>query len=48
VMIPAAVITPTGDPFTLFVVALPMYLFFEISIIVGKRMAKRRQVALTP
>lgn len=48
VMILAAVITPTGDPFTLLVVALPMYLFFEISIIVGKRIAKRRQVALTP
>jgi sec-independent protein translocase protein TatC len=47
VVIIAAIITPTGDPFTLFVVALPMYLFYEISIIVGKRMGRRRQAALS-
>jgi len=27
----AAVITPTGDPFTLMVVFLPIYLLFELS-----------------
>ena len=47
VVVIAAIITPTGDPFTLFVVALPMYLFYEISIIVGKRMGRRRQAALS-
>ena len=30
----AAVITPTGDPFTLMVVFLPLYLLYEISILV--------------
>lgn len=31
-----AVITPSGDPFTLFALAGPMYLFYEASIIVGR------------
>ncbi|MBP5488522.1 MAG: twin-arginine translocase subunit TatC [Bacteroidales bacterium] len=30
----AAVITPTGDPFTLMVVFLPIYLLYEVSILV--------------
>lgn len=33
----AAVITPTGDPFTLMVVFLPLYLLYELSIIVVKK-----------
>lgn len=32
----AAVITPTGDPFTLMVVFLPIYLLFEVSILLVK------------
>jgi len=27
----AAIITPTGDPFTLMVVFLPIYLLYEVS-----------------
>ncbi len=42
VVILGAVITPTGDPFTLAVVGVPMYLFFEISLIVGGRLSKKR------
>jgi len=30
----AAIITPSGDAFTLFIVALPLYLLYEISILV--------------
>lgn len=33
-LILAAVITPTGDPFTLMVVFLPIYLLYEVSILV--------------
>lgn len=33
----AALITPTGDPFTLMVVFLPLYLLYEVSILVVKR-----------
>jgi sec-independent protein translocase protein TatC len=32
----AAVITPSQDPITLFAMALPMYAFYEVSILVGK------------
>lgn len=30
-----AVITPSGDPFTLMVLSVPMYLFYEAAIVVG-------------
>ncbi len=34
----AAVITPTGDPFTLSLVFIPLYLLYELSIaLVGRR-----------
>jgi len=42
VVILGAIITPTGDPFTLLVLSAPMYIFFEISLIVGGRMTKNR------
>lgn len=32
IVIAAAIITPTGDPFTLAVVAIPLYLLYEMSI----------------
>ena len=34
VMILAAVITPSGDPFSLMVVSLPLYLLYEFSILI--------------
>lgn len=36
-LILAAVITPTGDPFTLMIVALPLYILYEISAILVKK-----------
>lgn len=42
VVILGAIITPTGDPFTLLVLSAPMYVFYEISMIVGGRMTKNR------
>jgi sec-independent protein translocase protein TatC len=44
VAILAAIVTPTGDPFTLAVLAVPMYLFYEVALIVGGRMTRRRQL----
>ena len=32
----AAVITPSQDPYSLFFMAVPMYLFYELSIVIGK------------
>lgn len=38
-----AVITPSGDPISLLALALPMVLFYEISIVIGKLAARRRR-----
>lgn len=42
VVILGAVITPTGDPFTLLALSGPMYIFYEISMIIGGRLASKR------
>jgi sec-independent protein translocase protein TatC len=42
----SAVITPTGDPFTMIALMVPMYLFYELAILIGgwlgRRQARRR------
>ena len=40
IVIFAAVITPSQDPYTLFAMAGPMYLFYEASIIIGRVLHK--------
>ncbi len=35
----AALITPTGDPFTLTVVSLPLYLLYELSALIVRKPA---------
>ena len=37
ILVVAAIITPTGDPFTLIVVSAPIYLLYEFSAILVKR-----------
>ena len=32
----AGVITPSGDPFSMLALAVPMYVFYEVSIVLGK------------
>ena len=32
----AAIITPSGDPFSMMALAVPLYVFYELSILVGK------------
>jgi sec-independent protein translocase protein TatC len=36
ILVIAAIITPTTDAFTLFVVALPIWLLYEVSILIVK------------
>ena len=38
-----AVITPSGDPFTLLALSIPMYILYEASIHIGKLMRRRRR-----
>jgi sec-independent protein translocase protein TatC len=42
IFVVAAVITPSADPISLFALAIPMCLFYEISIIIGRVMKRRR------
>lgn len=44
VVVLGAIITPTGDPFNLAVVSVPMYLFYELAIVVGRILLRRRGV----
>ncbi len=42
----AALITPTGDPFNLFLLAIPIYLLYEISIIIALVFGKKKSESL--
>ncbi|MGH9016502.1 MAG: twin-arginine translocase subunit TatC [Acidimicrobiales bacterium] len=41
----AAVITPSGDPFSMLALAVPLYLFYEVSIVIGRILLRRRTPA---
>jgi sec-independent protein translocase protein TatC len=40
-----AVITPSGDPISMLMLSVPMVIFYEISILIGKVMERRRSAA---
>jgi sec-independent protein translocase protein TatC len=42
ILILGAVITPSGDPFSLTVISLPLYILFEISIYISSIVAKQK------
>ena len=48
IVIVAAVITPSGDPISMLALAIPMYVFFEISIAIGWLVKRRRAKAANP
>ncbi len=41
----AAIITPSGDPYSMLALAIPMTLFYVISIVIGRIFQKRKQRA---
>jgi len=41
----AAVITPSGDPYSMLALALPMSVFYMLSIVIGLVIQKRRRAA---
>jgi sec-independent protein translocase protein TatC len=43
IVVLVAVITPSGDPISLAALSVPMYLFYEISILIGRVITRRRQ-----
>jgi sec-independent protein translocase protein TatC len=43
IIIAAAIITPSTDPFSLTIVTIPLYLLYEASILVASRINKRQK-----
>ena len=43
IVILVAVLTPGGDPISLLALSVPMYLFYELSILVGRLVVRRRK-----
>src|SRR5215218_5770366 len=48
IVVVAAVITPSGDPYTLFALSVPMYVFYECSIIIGWLLIRNRPKTWRP
>lgn len=46
IFIIAAIVTPTPDPFTQTMMAAPLYILFELAIMAGARVERRRNEAL--
>jgi sec-independent protein translocase protein TatC len=42
IVIAAAIITPTGDPYNLLLLAIPMYLLYELGILLARFVPRRR------
>lgn len=47
IVILVAVITPSGDPYSLAILSLPMYVFYEAAILIGALVTRRRRTAAT-
>jgi sec-independent protein translocase protein TatC len=45
IVVLVAVITPSGDPISLLMLSVPMYLFYEASIVIGRILTKKRRAA---
>ncbi|MHB1720101.1 MAG: twin-arginine translocase subunit TatC [Acidimicrobiales bacterium] len=46
IVVVAAIITPSGDPFSMTALAIPLYVFYEVSIVIGKVLKRpAREVA---
>ncbi len=45
ILIVAAVVTPTADPYTMLIVAFPLFLLYELSIVISARIEKKKKKA---
>jgi sec-independent protein translocase protein TatC len=43
IVVLVAVITPSGDPYSLAILSIPMYLFYETSIVIGTLLTRRKR-----
>ena len=47
ILIAAAIITPSTDPFSLMIVTLPLYALYEASIVIASRINQRQDKAMS-
>lgn len=47
IVVLVAVITPSGDPYSLGILSIPMYLFYEMSIVIGTLLTRKRKAGET-
>ena len=45
ILIVAAIVTPTADPYTMLIVAFPLFLLYELSIMISANIQKKKQKA---
>src|SRR5690606_9246884 len=45
ILVVAAVVTPTADPYTMMIVALPLFLLYELSIMISAKIEKKKMKA---
>jgi sec-independent protein translocase protein TatC len=45
ILVVAAVVTPTADPYTMLIVAFPLFLLYELSIMISANIQKKKQKA---
>lgn len=45
ILVVAAVVTPTADPYTMLIVALPLFLLYELSIMISANIQKKKLLA---
>ncbi|HTM97965.1 MAG TPA: twin-arginine translocase subunit TatC [Pedobacter sp.] len=45
ILVIAAVITPTADPFTMMIVAMPLFFLYELSIMISANIQKKKLIA---
>jgi sec-independent protein translocase protein TatC len=46
ILIAAAIITPSTDPFSLTIVTIPLYLLFEASIVIATRINRQQEAEM--
>jgi sec-independent protein translocase protein TatC len=46
IVVLVAVITPSGDPISMLMLSVPMVIFYEVSILIGRVVGRRRRVAV--
>jgi sec-independent protein translocase protein TatC len=44
IVLVAAIVTPSSDPFSMFAMAIPLLVFYEVAIVIGKIILRRKKI----